>query len=134
MKEFWAKLTSYSKSAFVTLIIGVAVSITLFALSFCNLLSIFIPIGIILGTLLISISYFLLDKIGEMSNENAKLKYSMIVSVVRLFLLVGLTVLEALLQLKLELELFNPFGFIGAYLFGSTVSIIFMAVEKKKCS
>lgn len=133
MKKKFGDLNTYLKCAIVTLSVGIIVTAVLGILSVFQILDFFIPLGIILGILIISGSYFALYKIGSVEEENKKLTFSMVVTGLRLFLLVVLAVLEAILQLKLNITLFNPFAFIGAYIFGSTVSIIFQVLEKKKC-
>ena len=132
MKKFWDKLNQYSKIVCLSLLVGGITFIVLFVLALLNILDIRIPIGILVGTLLISISYFFLSILGKVEDDNKKVKLSMVVIILRLFLLVGLTLLEVLLERKIDFSLYNPIAFVGAYLVLSAISIVIMFVEKKK--
>ena len=132
MKKFWDKLNQYSKIVCLSLLVGGITFIVLFVLALLNILDIHIPIGILVGTLLISISYFFLSILGKVEDDNKKVKLSMVVIILRLFLLVGLTLLEVLLERKIDFSLYNPIAFVGAYLVLSAISIVIMFVEKKK--
>ena len=134
MKKFWDNLTQYSRITLLSLLIGGITFIVLLVLALFNLFSVLIPVGIFLGALLNSLAYFLLSRIGNLEDDNQKVKLSMVIIIARLFLLVGLTLLEVLLERKADFSLFNPFAFVGAYLVCSTMSIIIMVVEKKKCT
>lgn len=132
MKKFWDKLNQYSKIVCLSLLVGGITFIVLFVLALLNILDIHIPLGILVGTLLISISYFFLSILGKVEDDNKKVKFSMVVIILRLFLLVGLTLLEVLLERKIDFSLYNPIAFVGSYLVLSAISIVIMFVEKKK--
>ena len=131
MKKFFENLNLYTKTFAVSFACGFFVSLILMILGFCNILSLFIPLGIFLGSLFSGFSYFVLGKVDDLDIEPVKkTKYSMIIIYVRLFLLIGLEALEVLLWKLTNITLFNPFGFLGAYLFTSIVFMIFYFGEK----
>lgn len=126
MKNLFAKFNIYTKTFIVAFGSGVLVSLILLVLGLCNLLSLFIPLGIFLGSLFSGFSYFALGKIECLDCDSAKkAKLTMAVIYIRLFLLLTFEVTEVILQLKLNIILFNPFGFLGAYLFTTGVFTIF---------
>lgn len=131
MKKFFENMTIYTKTFVISLAAGVFVSLVLLILGLCNLLSLFIPLGIILGTLLSSLSYFALGKIENIDcDANRKLKLSMTVIYVRLALLILIEVTEVLLQYFGIVKLFDPIGFLGAFFFTFVVFLICSLGEK----
>jgi len=133
MKKFWSNLTSYNKIAILSALLGGIAFVVALVLFFVGIAEFQIAIGVILSPALIAVSYVLQEKIGTIEDGNQKLKLSMIVSTTRLFMLVGLTILEVILERKLEFSLFNPFAFVGGYLVCSGISILILFLEKKKC-
>lgn len=126
MKKLFANLNLYTKTFVVAFGSGVLVSLVLMILGFCDLLSLFIPLGIFLGSLFSAFSYFALGKIDCIECDSArKAKLTMAVIYIRLFLLLAFEITEVILQLKANIVLFNPFGFLGAYLFTTIVFTIF---------
>lgn len=134
MKKIFGNMSLYTKTFVVAFLSGVFVSVVLLILGLCGLLSLFIPLGIFIGSFFSSFSYFVLGKIDTLDiDAQKKAKYTMAIMFVRLFLLIGLEALEVILQYLGIVTLFNPFGFLGAYLFTSYVYVAFHLGEKKKC-
>ena len=131
MKKLFENMNLYTKTFVIAFLSGVLVSIVLLILGICGLLSLFIPLGIFLGSLFSASSYFVLGKIDSLDiDANKKTKYTMIVMYVRLFFLLAFEATEVLLQYFNIVTLFNPFGFLGAYLFTSFVYLIVYFGEK----
>lgn len=133
MKKAFENLNMYTKTFAVAFGTGVLVSLVLLILGLNNILSLFIPLGVFLGSFLSSFSYFVLGKLDSIEIDPAKkTKFTIVIIYVRLFLLLALVVLEAFLQLKANIMLFNAYAFLGGYLFTSLVFGVFY-FGRKKC-
>lgn len=131
MKKILGNMNLYTKTFAISFASGFLVSLILLVLGCFNILSLFIPLGIFLGSLFSGFSYFVLGKVDSLDiDPGKKTKYSIVIIYIRLFLLIGLEALEVLLQLLKGIELFNPFGFLGAYLLTSVIYVIFYFGEK----
>lgn len=134
MKKIFINSNLYIKTFFIAFFAGCFVSSVLLILGLCNLLTLFIPLGIFLGTLFSSLSYLLLGKISDSKmDDSKKTKFSIGVIYVRLLILISLMLLEVFFQLKMDIILFNPFGFLGAYFFTSIIYGIFY-MGGRKCA
>ena len=131
MKKLFANLSLYTKTFVVSFGSGLFVSLVLLVLGLFDLLSLFIPLGIILGSLFSGFSYFALGKIDSLDcDAGKKTKYTTAVMFVRLVLLLTFIAVEVFVQLKTGVVLFNPYGFLGAYFFTSIVYGLFYFGEK----
>ncbi|MCQ2087121.1 MAG: hypothetical protein MJZ37_03505 [Bacilli bacterium] len=131
MKKLFENSTLYTKTFLVSFGAGILVSLVLVILGIFDLLSLFIPLGIFLGSAFSAFSYFALGKIETMNiDNNAKAKFTTAVMFVRLALLLVFIAIEVFVQLKTEIVLFNPYGFLGAYFFTSIVFGLFYFGEK----
>lgn len=134
MKKSYSDLNIYSKTFIISSAFGIFVSFVLTILGILDVLSLFIPLGIFIGIVFSAFSYLFLGKISYLNiDDEKKTKYSMAVIFGRLMILISLLVVEVFLQLKMEIVLFNPFGFLGAYFFTSIVYTIFY-MRAKKCA
>ena len=138
MKNRWSNLNLYIKTFVISFVVGLSVSFILLILGLFDLVSLFIPLGIFIGTMISSLSYLIFGKISDMNaDDSKKMKMSMAVVFGRLLLLASLVVVDVFMISKLEITLFDPFGFLGAYFFTAIVyGIMFLNVKRsdsKKC-
>jgi len=116
MKEKFENLNIYKKTFAITFCGELAVALVFLVLAICKVFTFFVPLGIALGCLFSSLSYYLIGVIEDEEQSENKFKKTMLIIFLRLFLLIGLVIGEVFLQVKVGITLFNPFGFLGSYL------------------
>lgn len=80
-----------------------------------------VPLGILLGGVVIGSLHLLSDKAENKDANLGGIKYTLIMLIVRLSLIVAVSVIIALMYFRWDLKIFNIIAFIGVY----TVSVIF---------
>lgn len=83
-----------------------------------------VPLGILVGSIVSIIFYYLLAKFENKDKENAKMRIAMILQILRFIIVSGLLILFVFIEFKLKFKLFNPFGYLGGYMIPTIVLII----------
>ena len=129
MKNWFAKLTTLYKVAFISFI---AVVTAYLALIFCYFIEDpSTPNGLILGGGIGVLSYLVLALIEKRDSEKNKPVLTIIVTILRYFVIAAAIVISALLQYKWGYKIFNLFTVVGGYLIPLLVYIIVTLVERK---
>ena len=129
MKTWFAKLTLLYKVSFISFI---AVVVAYLGLIFCYFIE--DPStanGLILGGGMGVISYLVLALIEKRDSEKNKPVLTIIVTILRYFVIAAAIVISALLQYKWGYKIFNLFTVVGGYLIPLLVYIIVTLVERK---
>lgn len=122
MKKWFSNLTVVGKSTFLSIIISLIVFLICVPLFFFSLHD--IPLGILIGCLLSIIFYFFLGRTEQKDQENGRMNITVVLQILRFIAVAGLLILFVILDFKLKIKLFNPFGFIGGYMVPTIVLII----------
>ena len=129
MKNWFAKLTSLYKVAFISFI---AVVVAYLALLFCYFIQhADIPNGLMLGGSIGVLSYLMLAVTEKRDSKNKKPVLTIIITILRYLFIAGAVVISALLQYIWGYKIFNPFIVIGGYLIPLLVYIIVTLTERK---
>ena len=138
MKNGFKNLSTYLKTSIVTFGTGVFAALIFLVLGLCDVLPLFISLGIFLGSLISGFAYFLQDKITYLTcDDSKKLKYSMFVMFGSSLFLFVLGALIMILHFKASDETFKAvamlgLGFLGSYLY-TTVVYAIIYFGSKKC-
>ena len=129
MKKWFSELTNAFKTAFVSrFIVIIAFLATTFGY-FVNMSD--IPNGIIAGGLIGSVSYLFMGLAEKHDAKNVKATWTIIVSIIRYFLIGSFIVVAALIQYNLGYKIFNLFAVVGGYLISLATYVIILLMEKK---
>ena len=129
MKNWFAKLTILYKVTFISFISVVMASLGLIFCYFIEDPS--TPNGLIFGGGIGVLSYLVLALIEKRDSEKNKPVLTIIVTILRYFVIAAAIVISALLQYKWGYKIFNLFTVVGGYLIPLLVYIIVTLVERK---
>ena len=129
MKQWLNNLSSYYKTAFLSLIAVIIAYLGLLFGYFINQPD--LPNGLLAGGLLGVISYFFLGVVDKIDEQKEKPVWSIVITIVRYLCIAALVAIAALLQYKYSLKVMNPFLVVGGYLISLIFYILVVLKEKK---
>ena len=128
MIDRYRQLNTYFKTVFWSIVITLAISVSLIPLFFFNYMD--IPLGILLGGLFGSLYYLLAGFNQKPSYDKKAMHLDVFYLILRFVLFAAATVGLALLYYLANIHIFNVYGFVGAYLISLLIFMILGGKEK----
>ena len=129
MKNWFAKLSTSYKVAFFTSIVILVAFIGLIFGYFRGLAD--LPNGLLAGGLIGILSYVFMGLAEIADSKKQKMRWTIVVNIVRYLFIGALIVVAAILQYKLGYKLLNLFTIVGGYLVSLVIYIIVILMDKK---
>lgn len=130
MKSWYRDLNVYFKTVFWTVLIILAVSISLIPLLFFNLME--IPLGILTGGAFGALYYLIIGFNQKPDYSRKTMIIDVIILITRFTLFAGAMFGLAWLYYKSNIHVINIFAFAGAYLVSMLIYLIVVGKENKK--
>lgn len=127
--KFLDKYTNSTKIAFYIALVSICVFILLIPCFFFNLMD--IPLGVMLGGVVISITYLLEGIAEKKDKERGTVAITIVAIAIKLIITCVLLVVICFMYYRWGYPIFNPFAYLGVYTLALMINIIVHIKERK---
>ena len=128
--KFLDKYSNSIKIAFLVALVSVCVFVLLIPCFFFSLMD--VPLGVILGGVIISLTYFLIGLSEKSEVEKETIVLTTILLAVKFIITAGVLVVICFMYYRWGLPIFNPFAYVGVYTLAILINVIIHIKERKQ--
>lgn len=130
MKNLFKNQDPIFQTVLYSILAGVVISLCLIPLYLNNMM--YIPNGIVIGLVINILAYLATYLIKNIEERTKTVRYSIIVTISRFFLLAAALIVFALLEFRFKLKIANFMAIIGGYFISLFIYVICVILEGKR--